>query len=124
MVDHGKRETSADVGLSRRGPIFQPLWGIVYYGKRNEDSFSARRDEAKTGQLVSRLYYEVDPTGPAPARSVSERSLEYIAVGAVLHRLLFVVHQFGLMIDVSVLRWADRMMSRGRAKLMNNKQQV
>ena len=41
----------------------------------NEMKIRSQLDETKLKLDSSSLYYEVDPTGPAPARSVSERSL-------------------------------------------------
>ena len=43
----------------------------------NEMKIHSQLDETKLKLDSSSLYYEVDPTGPAPARSVSERSLLY-----------------------------------------------
>ena len=40
----------------------------------NEMKIRSQLDETKLKLDSSSLYYEVDPTGPAPARSVSERS--------------------------------------------------
>ena len=37
-MDHGKRETSADVGLSRRGPLFQPLCGEMCIMERGGET--------------------------------------------------------------------------------------